>query len=59
MLALKIDDLCALHVLGVFIPHHALGLQTERMVIVLGPMVEAAGSHMCLVVALGYGLGNL
>jgi len=25
--------------------HHALGLQTERMAIILAPMIEAAESH--------------
>ena len=36
--------------------HYAIGLQTDCMVIVLGPMVEAARvPHECLI-TLGYGL---
>ena len=49
--------------LGVYavhvIPHHAIGLQTDCMVIVLAPVVEAAGLPRVCPFALGYGLPSL
>jgi len=35
-----------MHPSGVRSIHHALGLQTQRMVIVVAPVLEAAGSHV-------------